>query len=119
MPLDLDSVQSAKNAALQTAAALRLKISQTVTSTNRIPLRDELIEATTTEQDLDELEIRIQAGQSAMIHLSQPQIAELQGLSAKLDQQIVRGKLLNLTLSIAADVLESAVRVRDIVRGNM
>src|SRR5262245_6342816 len=119
MPMDLDSVQRAKEAAMKVMNGLREQISQTVTSTDRIPLRDELVEATSTEQDLAELEIRLQSGSSAMPQLTSDQIAELQTLSQKLDQQIINGKLLNLTLGAAAEVLESAVRVRDIVRGNI
>jgi hypothetical protein len=119
MALDVDSVQLGKQAALQTVEALRRAISQTITSTDRIPLRDELIEATSAAQDLDELEVRLQTGASAMPHLTEAQIAELQDLSGKLDQQIVNAQLMNLTLNAAGTVLESAVRVRDIVRGNI
>jgi len=119
MNIDQESVQHARDAANLTADALRIKISHTVTSTDRIPLRAKMIEAINTAQDLDELEIRLEAGKTAISQLTQPQVTELQSLSQKLDQQIISARLLNLTLSVAVDILESAVRVQDIVKGNL
>ena len=119
MALDIDSIRLAKQAAQQTVDALEETISQTPAAMDRIPLRDELVDATSTVQDLDELEIRLQNGESAIPHLSQAQVDELQDLSGKLDQAIVSAQLRNLTLNTVATVMESAVRVQDIVKGNI
>ncbi len=119
MPIDLESVTVALNAAEATASALQTQINLTLTSTDRIALRSELIDATNTINDLDDLEARISAGESAVPSLAPGQVTELQTLSQQLDQRIVAGQLLNFSSDVVATILDSAVRVSDIVKGNL
>lgn len=119
MPIDLESVTAARAAAEATVSALQMQINRTLTSSDRIALRSNLIAAVNTLNDLDDLETRITTGASAIPALTVGQVNELQKLAQQLDRKIVASRLLNFSLNVAASILDSAVRVKDIVRGNL
>jgi hypothetical protein len=119
MATDLDSVTFARKAAETVASTLQTQIANSLTSDARIQLRGQLVYAINTADDLDDLEARLDGGETAMPMLTVAQVAELQALSQTLDNAIVANQLLVFSAGVAANILDSAVRVGDIVRGNM
>jgi hypothetical protein len=75
----------------------------------------EEIRASNLAGDCAQIEIDLNAARVRVSALPADRVAELTALSQKLDRQIVAGQLLNTALIAVTQVLESVIRVRDIL----
>ena len=75
----------------------------------------EEIRASNLAQDCSQIEIDLNAAKIKVEVLGDDDIATLTNLSQKLDRQIVVSQLLNTGLSAVTNVLQSVVKVRDIM----
>ena len=66
-------------------------------------------------EDLRQIEIDLTASGTVVGRLSAESVADLVRLAGELDESIVRDRLVNLALGTVGQVLDSVVRVKDIV----
>ena len=83
---------------------------------DRIELRLDRERANNRAEDLKSIEIDNAAGSITVGALNPADVTELIRLAGDLDESIVRSKLLNLTLQAVGQVLDSVVRVKDILK---
>ena len=113
-PLDAASV--GRQAALIVAARITEELPHVLDTMDRIELRLDRERANNRAEDLKSIEIDIAAGSITVGALNPADVTELIRLAGDLDESIVRSKLLNLTLQAVGQVLDSVVRVKDILK---
>ena len=114
-PADLIAVRAGRMAALIVAERVTQELPGTPDPLDRIELRLERDHARTIADDLRLIEIDLVASGTRIARLAGDDVTGLVLLAAGLDEAIVRGKLLNLGLDTVGEILESVVRVRDIL----
>ncbi len=114
--IDLSSVRIARAAALAVVERITEELPRILNPMDRIEMRLDRNRARNLAGDLEQIEIDLVASVIVVTDLTAVDVAELGTLAAGLDEQIVRSKLVNLGLETVGQVLESAIRVRDIVR---
>jgi hypothetical protein len=115
LAIHLSAIQAARAAALAVASRIATELPEILNTRERIEMRLARGRAVSFEQDLQQVEIDLTASGTVVGRLSADSVADLVRLAADLDQSIVRDRLVNLALGTVGQVLDSVVRVKDIV----
>jgi hypothetical protein len=111
----LRAVDNGEHAAEECAARARQIRISTLDLDEKADALAEEIRANNLAGDCAQIEIDLNAARVRVSAIPPEQVAELTALSRKLDRQIVVGQLLSTALTAVTEVLESVVKVRDIL----